>query len=223
MLVAGSADASTLPPIQPVPRVDLPRFMGTWYMIAAIPTAFERDAWDAVQTYTLQTDGTILTTLSFRKGAADGPTKHIHATAYVRPDSDGAVWGVQVFWPVRTQYIVAWLKADYSQMIVARDARDYVWVFSRTPKVPTADWEQLQAQIAALGYDLSRLRKTNGMSPAAMPREARTNPQRPRIDAADDPSGQEATGGPERSTDRAKTAGASILPAIATTPTAQRP
>jgi apolipoprotein D and lipocalin family protein len=158
-LFSGTATAGTLPPVRPVPHVDLPRFMGTWYMIAAIPTAFERGAWNAVETYTLQPDGNILTTLRFNKGAADGPVKRIHSVAYVRPGSGGAVWGVQVFWPIKAQYVVAWLKPDYSAMIVARDARDYTWVFSRTPTVPTADWTTLRAQVGALGYDTSKLHK----------------------------------------------------------------
>lgn len=162
------AAAGTLAPIQPVPHIDLPRFMGTWYMIAAIPTAFERDAWNAVQTYTLQPDGNVLTTLRFNKGAADGAVKQIHSTAYVRPGGGGAVWGVQVFWPVKAQYIVAWLKPDYSEMIVARDARDYAWVFARTPGVTATERASLRARVAALGYDTSKFREIP-QSRAAMP------------------------------------------------------
>ena len=157
-LFAGSAGASTLPPIRPVPHVDLPRFMGSWYLIASIPTVFEREAWNAVETYTLQPDGNIHTTFRFNKGAADGPLKQIHSTGYVHAGSGGAVWGVKVFGPFKAQYIVAWLKPDYSQMIVARDARDYTWVFSRTPTVPAADWATLRARVAALGYDTAKLR-----------------------------------------------------------------
>lgn len=168
-LVSGIATAGTLPPIPPVPQVDLPRFMGTWYMIAAIPTVFEHDAWNAVQTYTLQPDGNIRTTLSFNKNAADGPLKRIHATALVRPGSGGAVWGVQIFWPLRSQYIVAWLKPDYSEMIVARDARDYAWVFARTPTVRAADWAMLQTRVAALGYDMAKLRRVPQAGPNAAP------------------------------------------------------
>ncbi|BFI96134.1 MAG: lipocalin family protein [Rhodanobacter sp.] len=151
--------ASTLPPIQPVPHVDLPRFMGQWHLIAAIPTAFERDAWHPVETYALQPDGRIGITFRFNKGAADGPLKQIHTTASVHPDSGGAVWSVQVFWPLKAQYVVAWLKPDYSEMIVARDARDYAWVFTRSPSVSDAEWAALQAKVAALGYDMSKLRR----------------------------------------------------------------
>ena len=47
LLVAGAV-AANLPAIRPVPHVDLARFMGTWYLVGGIPTAFERDAWNAV-------------------------------------------------------------------------------------------------------------------------------------------------------------------------------
>jgi len=168
-LLAGGAHANTLPPIRPVPHVDLPRFMGSWYLIAAIPTVFERDAWNAVETYTLQPDGNIHTTFRFNKGAAGGPLKQIHSTGYVHAGSGNAVWGVRVLGPFKAQYIVAWLKPDYSEMIVARDARDYTWVFSRTPTVSAADWATLRARVAALGYDTGKLRRVPQVRLAAGP------------------------------------------------------
>jgi apolipoprotein D and lipocalin family protein len=42
--------ANDLPPIKPVAPIDLPRFMGKWYVIASIPTHFEKDAYNAVET-----------------------------------------------------------------------------------------------------------------------------------------------------------------------------
>ncbi len=159
ILVSGTLNAGTMPPVKPVPHVDLPRFMGEWYLVAAIPTAYERDAWNAVQTYALQPDGNIHTTLRFNKGAVDGPLKQIHSTAYVRDGSGGAVWGVQVLGPFKAQYVVAWLDPDYREMIVARDARDYAWVFARTPTVRAPVWAALQAQVATLGYEISKLRQ----------------------------------------------------------------
>ena len=40
---------STSTPLKTVPRVDLDRFMGDWYVIANIPTFIERDAHNAVE------------------------------------------------------------------------------------------------------------------------------------------------------------------------------
>ncbi len=158
-IMSAAAFASSLPPIQPVAHVDLPRFMGKWYLIATIPTSYGRNACNAVETYTLQPDGNIHTTFSFHDGAFEGPFEHIESTGYVKAGTGNAVWGVALFWPFKLQYIVAYLKPDYSQMIVARDKRDYVWVFARTPQIPQDDYERLVARVRALGYPLAKLRK----------------------------------------------------------------
>jgi apolipoprotein D and lipocalin family protein len=160
-LVLGAAGACAGEPhsIKPVAHVDLPRFMGRWYLIATIPTRFERNAWNAVETYRLQPQGTVYTTFRFNSDAFEGPLKHIHSIGYVQPDSGNAVWGVQLFWPIKVQYIVAYLRDDYSQTIVARDARDYTWVMARTPSVSPADYAALIARVAAFGYDVSKIRK----------------------------------------------------------------
>ncbi|MEP6897476.1 MAG: lipocalin family protein, partial [Rhodanobacter sp.] len=143
VLASTTGCASSLPPVKPVAHVDLPRFMGKWYVIATIPTRFEKDAYNPIETYTLQPDGRIETGFRFRSGAFDGKVKVIHSTGFVKPDSGNAVWGVQVFWPLKAQYIVAYLKDDYSQTIVARDARDYTWIMARTPSIPQADYDAL--------------------------------------------------------------------------------
>ena len=158
-LIPGATLANSLPPIQPVTHVDLPRFMGNWYVIATIPTRFEKHAYNAVEVYKLKADGNVATSFHFRDGGFDGEKKDIHSTGFVKDGSSNAVWGVQVFWPIKAQYIVAWLKDDYSQVIVARDARDYVWVMARTPTIPPADYDALLARVQALGYPLDKIRK----------------------------------------------------------------
>ena len=159
VLLNASACASQLPPIKPVAHVDLPRFMGNWYVIASIPTRFEKNAYDALEVYTLKSNGDVATSFHFREGSFDGEKKDIHSTGFVKPGTGNAVWGVQVFWPLKAQYIVAWLKDDYSQVIVARDARDYMWVMARTPTIAQADYDALLARVQALGYPMDKVRK----------------------------------------------------------------
>lgn len=74
-----------------------------------------------------------------------------------------------LFWGFKAQYIVAWLKPDYSEMIVARDKRDYTWVFARTTSVSPTNYAALVARVKALGYDVSKLRKVPQQWPAAGP------------------------------------------------------
>ena len=61
--------SATLPPLKTVANVDLPRFMGDWYVIANIPTFIEKGAHNAVESYRLDKDGTIATTFTFRAGS----------------------------------------------------------------------------------------------------------------------------------------------------------
>ncbi|GAA0240328.1 lipocalin family protein [Rhodanobacter caeni] len=159
MLLSANACANELPPIKPVAYVDLPRFMGNWYVIATIPTRFEKAAYNALEVYTLKPDGDVATSFHFRDGSFDGERKEIHSTGIVKQGTGNAVWGVQVFWPLKAQYIVAYLKDDYSQVIVARDARDYVWVMARTPTISQADHDALLAKVKAMGYPMDRIRK----------------------------------------------------------------
>lgn len=151
--------ADDLPPIKPVAPIDLSRFMGRWYVIATIPTRFENDAYNAVETYRLLPNGNVDTTFRFRKGAFDSPVKSIRSTGYVKDGTGNAVWGVQVFWPIKAQYIVAYLKDDYSQTIVARDARDYTWIMARTPSIPQAEFDELLLRAANLGYPRAGIRR----------------------------------------------------------------
>lgn len=159
------AYAHDLLPIKPVAPVDLPRFMGRWYVIASIPTRFEKNAYNAVETYRLQPDGKVETMFRFRDGAFDTPVKTIHSTGYVEDGTGNAVWGVQVFWPIKAQYVVAYLKDDYSQTIVARDARDYTWIMARTPTLPQAEYDALLSRAVDLGYPRAGIR----MVPQAWP------------------------------------------------------
>jgi apolipoprotein D and lipocalin family protein len=160
LIISGTGSyANGLPPIKPVAQIDLSRFMGKWYVIASIPTRFEKSAYNAVETYELQPDGNVDTMFQFRNSAFDTPVKTIHSTGYVKHGTGDAVWGVQVLWPIKAQYIVAYVKDDYSQTIVARDARDYTWIMARTPTIPQADYDALVLRVVNLGYPRAGIRK----------------------------------------------------------------
>jgi apolipoprotein D and lipocalin family protein len=126
--------------------------MGRWYVVAAIPTFLERDAHDAVESYELNTDGTIATTFTFRRGSFDGPVKTYEPRGYIESESN-AIWGMQFVWPFKADYRVIYLDAAYSETIIGRQKRDYVWVMARRPVLPDRDLDALIDRVAAAGYD----------------------------------------------------------------------
>jgi apolipoprotein D and lipocalin family protein len=160
-LLAGTAGCSAAAPakIKPVQHVDMQRYMGRWYVIASIPTRFERNGYNPVETYRMQADGTVCTSFRFRPGSLDAPVKQIRSVATVVPGSGNGEWGVHLFGVLRFQYLVAWLAPDYSQVIVARDKRDHAWLMARTPTVPEADYAAMLRRLRDMGYDVSKVEK----------------------------------------------------------------
>jgi apolipoprotein D and lipocalin family protein len=154
-----SGCAASLPPLRTVERVDIERFMGRWYVIAAIPTFIETDAFNAVESYRLAPDGTIDTTFSFRKGGFDGPLKTYNPRGFIVDTASNAVWGMQFIWPIKAEYLITYLTDDYSRTVIGRNKRDYVWIMARSPQIPEADYQRIVAELAAQGYDVTKLRK----------------------------------------------------------------
>lgn len=159
-LCAAVAGCSSQPPrIPPVAQVDVPRFMGDWYVIAHIPTAKEKDAYDAVESYALRKDGRIQTTFRYRDGSFDAKLETMHPVGTVRDYGNGAVWDMQFVWPIQAEYVIVDLDPAYQRTIVGRSKRDYVWLMARTPQISEADYQASLSKIRALGYDVSQIRR----------------------------------------------------------------
>jgi apolipoprotein D and lipocalin family protein len=147
------------PPLALVPQVEIERFMGDWYVIASIPTILERGAHNAIESYHLAADGTIETTFTFRAGGFDGKPKRYTPRGFIRDRSSNAVWGMQFIWPIRADYRIMWLTPDYSQTVIGREQRDYVWIMARSPEIPDADYARILEFLAGQGYDIDRIRR----------------------------------------------------------------
>lgn len=145
-------------PLSTVARVDLQRFMGAWYVIASIPTFIENGAHNAIESYRLDSDGSIDTTFTFRAGSFDGPVKRYNPRGFIRDTDSHAVWGMRFIWPFRADYRIIYLTDDYQQTVIGRQQRDYVWIMSRTPTLPAADYQRIVQQLATQGYDVTRIK-----------------------------------------------------------------
>lgn len=155
----GACASNQKPQIATVPQVDIPRFMGEWYVIAAIPTAIETESFNAIESYHLDADGTIATTFTFNKGSLSGKMKTYKPRGFIVDGSGNARWGMQFIWPIKAEYLIAHLDEEYTQTIIARNARDYVWIMARTPQIGDEAYAALRKKVADMGYDISQLRK----------------------------------------------------------------
>jgi len=142
-----------------VDYVDIQRFMGPWYVIANIPTFLEKDAHNAVETYRLNDDGTIATTFTFRKDSFEGKEKEYSPKGFITDTETNALWGMRFIWPIKADYRIVYLDDGYTQTVIGRQNRDFVWIMARTPTIPDADYDRLVAFVESIGYDVSKLQR----------------------------------------------------------------
>ena len=146
-------------PIRTETKVDLERFMGDWYVIANIPTFIEKGAHNAVESYSLNEDGTINTVFTFNKDNFNGKKKTYNPTGYVFDTDSNAVWGMQFIWPIKAEYRIIYLSEDYSETIIGRTKRDYVWIMARTHEISNDKYSRLLNILKEEGYDLDKIEK----------------------------------------------------------------
>jgi len=156
ILISG---CQTMKPIHTVEYVDLNRFMGDWYVIANIPTFMEKAAYNAIESYRLEDDGTVATTFRFNKGSSDGPLKEYHPRGFIKDKKSNAVWGMQFVWPFKAEYRIIYLSEDYTTTVIGRSKRDYVWIMAREPAISDEEYAHILNFLKEQGYDIIKLQK----------------------------------------------------------------
>lgn len=169
-LIAFSAGASAAPPsLEPIARVELSRYVGTWYQVALYPNRFQAQCVsDTSASYRALPDGHIEVLNRCRTG--DG--RDDQATGLARPDGSTVADGQLAPATLKVSFLPAWLRwtgigwgrywvvalaDDYRYAVVSEPTREYLWVLSRQPALGADDERLIRARLVELGFDLSRL------------------------------------------------------------------
>ncbi len=159
VLLCGCMTTPKQAPLRTVNHVDLPRFMGAWYVIGTIPWIVERNNVGTMDIYKMRPDGRIDITYAFHKKDLSAKRQEMHAIGSVLDTKTNARWGVQFLWPFKAPYLVIDLAPDYSTTTIGYPSRDLIWIMARTPSLPESTYQKLLQHAAAQGYDLSRIVK----------------------------------------------------------------
>ncbi len=141
-----------VPPASTPPQVDLPRFMGTWHVIANIPYWLENGKVATRDVYRLRPDGRIDNDFVFRRGF-DRPEQRWQGISSVVPNSSGSRWSVQFVWPFSSALDVLEVSPDYQWALLASPDRGHAWVFSRQSSMDVSQYEDLLARIQSHGVE----------------------------------------------------------------------
>lgn len=140
-----------------VGKVDLPRYMGEWRVIAHVPYFLEKGKVDTADIYRLRPDGQIDNIFQFRKQQMDAPLQQWKARAWVVNPESNAEWKLQFIWPITTTYLVVDLDPSYQWSVVTIPSRKLIWILARNRSLPPTTYQTIVARLKASGFDTSKL------------------------------------------------------------------
>src|SRR5262245_15087116 len=147
-------------PVQTVPHVDLPRYMGDWYVIANIPYFAEKNCVDSIESYALRSDGDIDNWFTCRKKSFDAPLERkANALARVENKDSNAEWRVRFFKVISVKYLVLDLDPGYQWVAVGHPSRRYGWVMARSKTLDEKTYDGILKRLTEQGYDVSKFQK----------------------------------------------------------------
>jgi len=154
-LAACASFRDTSVPMQPVARLDVARYSGTWYEIARFPVRFQQGCTATTASYAVTGPDTVSVLNRCRAGAPDGPLRQISGTARVVGPGQLSVRLGRV--PFAAPYWVLWVAPDYSAAVVGVPQGNAGWILARRPTMPAAQRAEAEAVLAQNGYDVTRL------------------------------------------------------------------
>jgi apolipoprotein D and lipocalin family protein len=141
-----------------VAQVDVQKYCGTWYEIAAIPGKQQRGCTNTKAEYTLEPGGAqVLVRNSCRRNGRDAS---IRATAVPVGGSGNAKLIVTFFRFIKADYWIVGLADDYSWALVSNPSKTRCWVLSRTPYPDEALYMKMLTALQQKGIDTSKLVRT---------------------------------------------------------------
>lgn len=165
LLPAGVAVAAD-PPLQAIPSLDVPRYMGRWYEIGKFPNRFQRKCVsDTSAEYRLLENGTVRVLNRCREAGgkfdeAIGVARQVGGPASAKLEVRFAPAWLSFLSAVWGDYWVIDLDPDYQLAAVSEPKREYLWILARTPKVDPERYRALLQRLQAMGLDTAKLEVT---------------------------------------------------------------
>ncbi|MFW5886869.1 MAG: lipocalin family protein [Bacteroidota bacterium] len=146
--------------LQTVEKVDLEKYMGKWYEIAAFPQPYEKNCACVTAEYNLTAKGYVKVVNKCRKKDSK-KWKSIKGKAFVQEGSENSKLKVQFFWPFRGDYYIIDLAKDYSYAVVGSPDRESLWVLGRKPEMEDSTLKKLKKVATGKGFDVNKLQETD--------------------------------------------------------------
>lgn len=141
-----------------VAKVDLLKFMGSWYVSAGRFTIFEKNVTNAVETYRYDpVNKWIDIDFSYRKGSPKGKLKKIPQTGRVVDGTNNSHWHISPLWPFKFDYLILALARDYSWVAIGVPDQKYLWIMHREKQASRQDVNLVVKKLKSIHYNVEDL------------------------------------------------------------------
>lgn len=146
-------------PLQTVESVDLNKYEGRWYEIAALPQRFEKGCHCVYAEYKINPDGYVEVHNVCRKGGPNGKLKEVQGKGFPVEGSNNSKLRVQFFWPFRGDYWILALDEAYNHVLVGSPDRESLWILSRAPQLNPETYDRLLQLAKEKGFPVENMEK----------------------------------------------------------------
>ena len=150
-----TACSSKNPPLQTVQKVDINRYLGTWYEIARYEHFFEKDCKNVSANYSMLDEQTIKV-VNRCTNMLTNEKKEAIGRAYATDDTNSKL-KVSFFRPFYGDYWVMILDENYDYVVVGTPSREYLWILCRKPILDEKIKNEILQKLPTLGFDASKL------------------------------------------------------------------
>lgn len=150
-----TACSSKNPPLQTVQKVDINRYLGTWYEIARYEHFFEKDCKNVSANYSMLDEQTIKV-INRCTNMLTNEKKEAIGRAYATDETNSKL-KVSFFRPFYGDYWVMILDENYDYVVVGTPSKEYLWILSRKPILDEKIKNEILQKLPTLGFDASKL------------------------------------------------------------------
>jgi len=140
--------------------IEIPRFMGQWYVISHVPTFIDKNTVNGIERYTWDEGKQEINVRFTYMDAEQTKTSEVLQTAKVL-NSNGTEWQLSVKLgpiPIKLAYMIIHVDDDYHTCIVGNPDRSLLYIMARTPCVEAGILDRLKNVAESVGYSRSKIK-----------------------------------------------------------------
>ena len=139
-------------------KLDIEKFMGTWYVQMGRVTFLEEGAFNPTEIYEYnEKNKRIDITFNFNKGSLNGPKKTIGQKGFIQNPPLNTYWKVSPIWPLKFGYLVLDFDERYEWCAIGVPSGKYLWIMTRDKNLNESQIKEITNKVGKIPYPVDNL------------------------------------------------------------------